>query len=81
MNTVCLLGHCGRHLPPPPFEGCVFNHPIIMSSLIWAVVVLIIGILIACLAYNYLKSKNESSQAMADANRRHELELKQMAFE
>lgn len=81
MNTLCLLfAHCGKPLPPP-IEGCVFNHPLVMSSLIWAVVVLILGVLIACLVYNYLKSKNESKQVMAEAAQKHELDMKKEAFE
>lgn len=80
MNTLCLFSHCGNHFPPQPFEGCVFNHPAVMSCLIWAVVVLILGVLIACLVYNYLKSKNESKQAMAEAAQKHELDMKEKSF-
>ena len=81
MNTVCLLGHCGRHLPPPPFEGCVFNHPFVVSSLIWAVVVLILGVLIACLVYYYMKNKDKLKLTMTAAVQKHELDMRKVALE
>lgn len=77
MNTLFLLSHCGNHFPSPPFEGCVFNHPAVMSSLIWAIVVF----LIACLVYCYLKSKDKSKLAMTEAAQKHELAMKKEAFE
>ena len=81
MSTLCLLfSHCGKPLTPP-IERCVFNHPFVVSSFIWAIVVLILGILIAYWLFCYLKSRNYLNQAMADAVQKHELDMKKEAFE
>lgn len=79
--NMCLNCTSSKIIANNPTEGCVFNHPVVMSCLIWAIVVLILGILIAYLVYHYLKKKNKFKQAMAEATRKHELKLKEFAFE
>ena len=77
MNTLSLLfAHCGGPLPPP-IKGCVLNHPLVVSNLIWAVVV----IALAFLAYCYLKKRVQIKKDMADADRKHELNMKEKAHE
>lgn len=77
MNTLCLFSHCGNHFPPQPFEGCVFNHPSVMSCLIWAIAVVII----AFMAYCYLKRRDKSKLAMKELAQKHELAMKEKVFE
>ena len=77
MNTMNLLCHCGNLCPSPPFEGCVFNHPTVMSSLIWAIVIIVLGLL----AYCYLKKKAQMKVEIAGANQNHEMKLKDKTFE
>ena len=76
MNILYLFSHCGNHFPPPPIEGCVLNHPTVVSSLIWAIVVIVLGLL----AYCYLKKKAQIKKEIADADRKHESVLKEQAF-
>ena len=57
---------------------CVFfEHPLVASCLIFAVMVIILAIVICC----YLKKKAHLLKAMADAGRKHELDMKDKAFE
>ena len=77
MNTVCLLSHCGNHFLLPPFKGCVLNHPSVMSCLIWAIAVVII----ACMAYCYLKRRDKSKLTMKELAQKHELAMKEKVFE
>ena len=84
MNMFLLLCQHGHHLCrhfPPPFGRNVFNNPFVVSCLIWAIVVLILGIIIARLVYCYYKSKNNTKQAIAEAAQKHEMDMKEEAFE
>jgi len=76
MSTLFLFGHCGNHFPPPPFEGCVFNHPIVMSCLIWALVVIILSLIVSC----YLKKVAQIKKDIAVAAQEHELAIKEKNF-
>ena len=76
MSTLFLFGHCGNHFPPPPFEGCVFNHPIVMSCLIWALVVIILSLIASC----YLKKVAQIKKDIALAAQEHELAIKEKNF-
>lgn len=77
MKTMSLLFcHNGHHFAPPHLEGCAFNHPMVISCLIWAIVVIILGIL----AYCYLKNRNQIKKNMADALHQHELDMKEKLF-
>ena len=77
MKTMSLLlCHNGHHFAPSPIEGCAFNHPIVISCLIWAIVVIILGILVYC----YLKNRNQIKKDMADALQSHELAIKEKLF-
>ena len=67
-----LLCHCGNHFPPPPFEGCVFNHPVVMSCLIWALVVIILSFIVSC----YLKKLAQIKKEIAVAAQGYELAMK-----
>ena len=77
MKTIILLCHCGNHCPPPPFEGCVFNHPAVITSIVWALTVIILGAFALC----YLKKRIQLKKDMADADREHELKLKDKNYE
>lgn len=66
---------CGSHIPHKQV-GCVFNHPVVMSCLIWAVVILVLCIL----AYCYLKKKDKNRLKESEAAREHELKMKEEAF-
>lgn len=77
MKTIILLCHCGNHCPPPPFEGCIFNHPAVITSIVWALTVIILG----ALALYYLQKRIQLKKDMADADREHKLELKEKVFE
>lgn len=77
MNTLSLLyAHCGKPIPLP-VDGCVFGHPIVVFNLIWAIVVIVLGLLANC----YLKKKAQIKKEMAEADRKNELELKEKTFE
>lgn len=80
MKTL-LFSCCGNHFPPPPFEGCVFSHPSVMSCLIWALVVLTLGLVVFYRVYEYLKWKEDLKQSVAKAALAHELAIKKETFE
>ena len=67
---------CGRPIPPEPV-GCVFNHPVVMSCLIWAVVVLVFGVLL----FVYMIIKDKLKRKESKDVREQELNLKEKAFE
>lgn len=67
---------CGRPVPPEPV-GCVFNHPVVMSCLIWAVVVLVFGVLL----FVYMIKKDKLKRKESKDVREQELNLKEKAFE
>lgn len=67
---------CGRPVPPEPV-GCVFNHPVVMSCLIWAVVVLVFGVLL----FVYMIKKDKLKRKESNDVREQELNLKEKAFE
>lgn len=71
---------CGRPVPAEPV-GCAFNHPVVMSSLIWAIVVLVVLLVLGKKIINLLKEKNETKQNETEAAREYELKLKKEAFE
>lgn len=77
MNTLFLFSHCGNHFLPPPFEGCVFNHPAVMSCLIWALVVIILSVIVS----RYLKKLAQIKKEIAVAAQQHELAMKEKNFE
>ena len=77
MNTLFLFSHCGNHFLPPPFEGCVFNHPAVMSCLIWALVVIILSVIVSC----YLKKLAQIKKEIAVAAQEYELAMKEKNFE
>lgn len=77
MSTLCLFNHCGNHFPLPPFEGCVFNHPAVMSCLIWALVVIILSVIVS----RYLKKLAQIKKEIAEAAQKHELAIKEKIFE
>lgn len=80
-NALCILfSHCGRPLMQP-FGRNAFNHPIVITCFIWAVIILILGLFIAWLAYSYLKSKDNFKKAMTEATLKHEIVMKEMFFE
>lgn len=78
MKTMSLL-FCphGAPVAPPPFKGCAFNDPAVITSLIWAVVVIVLGIL----AYCFLKKRLQFKKEMANADRQHELNTKDKSYE
>lgn len=71
-----LLAHCGKPLPPP-IERCVFNHPTVMSCLIWALVVIILSVIVS----RYLNKLAQIKKEIAIAAHNHELAMKKEAFE
>ena len=76
LQTVLL--HCTEKPPCPPHEvGCVFNHPAVMISLIWAIAV----VAVVTIVQWYFRKKLRTSRELAEAERRHELRLKEMTFE
>jgi len=62
---------------PQPEMRCVFNHPAVMISLIWAIALLLGIMLILC----YLNRRNLVKKEMAENDHNHELKLKDKAFE
>lgn len=74
MKTLVLLFcHCGIPMPPPPFGECAFNHPVVITNLIWAVTVVLLGVFALC----YLNKRMKMKKMMTDADRQHELALKE----
>ncbi len=67
---------CGRPIPAEPV-GCVFYHPVVMSCLIWAVVVLVFGVLL----FVYMIIKDKLKRKESKDAREQELNLKEKAFE
>ena len=53
------------------------NYPYAIINLIWAIVVIVLGILVYC----YLKKRTLVKKEMAEADRKHELSLKEKSFE
>jgi predicted Holliday junction resolvase-like endonuclease len=47
-----------------------------MSCLIWAVVIIVLGVLVFC----YMKKKSQIKKEMADADHKHELDMKDQSF-
>ena len=77
MRTMSML-FCLHGAPvAPPFGGCAFNHPVVISNLIWAVVVIVLGAVACC----FLKKRLQFKKDMADADHRHEKEMKEKSFE
>lgn len=54
---------------------CVFEHPIVMCCLIWALVVIVMSILFYC----YKNKKAKLSSEEADKERLHEKEMKELS--
>ena len=71
---------CGRPVPPE-LVGCVFNHPVVMSNLIWAVVALVVLLVLGICIIRLFEKKNELKQENAKDAREHELNLKKLSFE
>jgi len=69
-----LFSCCGIPTTTDPVK-CVFEHPIVMCCLIWAIVVLILGILFYC----YKNKKAKLSSEEADKERLHEKEMKELS--
>ena len=77
MRTMSML-FCLHGAPvAPPFGGCAFNHPVVISNLIWAVVVIVLGAVACC----FLKKRLQFKKDMADADHQHEKEMKEKSFE
>lgn len=77
MRTMSIL-FCLHGAPiAPPFGGCAFNHPVVISNLIWAVVVIVLG----AVAYCFLKKRLQFNKDMTDADHRHEKEMKEKSSE
>lgn len=77
MKTLVLLFcHCGIPMPPPPFGECAFNHPVVITNLIWAVTVVLLGVFALC----YLNKRMKLKKMMTDADRQHELALKDKSY-
>lgn len=68
----CLLDN----LCAPPAERCVCTHPVVMCSLIWAVAVVLLGVCV----FLHKRYKAQIKKDMADAEREHELKMKDEAF-
>lgn len=73
-----LLVQCTSAVSCSPREmGCVFNHPAVMISLIWAFALLIgIGGVLF-----YLHKRNKLKKEMAQDDHGHELDLKEMEYD
>lgn len=77
MRTMSML-FCPHGAPvAPPFGGCAFNHPVVISNIIWAVVVIVLGAVACC----FLKNRLQFKKDMADADHQHEKEMKEKSFE
>ena len=68
-----LLANCGFLILS---VGCVFQDPVVMCCLIWAIAVLILGICLFC----YLCKKAQLKLQEADNERKHEIDLKNLAI-
>lgn len=77
MNTLFLFSHCGKLFSLPLFNGCALNHPFVMSSIVWAIAVVVLGALVFC----YFKKRVQISKEMADADRKLKMELKEKDLE
>lgn len=78
MKTVCLLlFHCVAPVPPPPFGGCAFNDPAVVTSLIWAVAVVLLG----GFALFYLMMRILLKKDLVAAAKKHELAMKDKSNE
>lgn len=64
-------------IPMCPPVGCVFSHPAVMISLIWAVAV----VLLVLFLFLILINKNKTKVKIAEDARIHEIILKDKAFE
>lgn len=71
-----LLSNCSSIIPPDTVRS-VFNHPVVMSCLIWAVVVLVLGYWF----YRYFRDKVNKKYQEAEKLRLHEKDMKELAFE
>lgn len=77
MRTMSML-FCLHGAPvAPPFGGCAFNHPVVISNLIWAVVVILLGAVACC----FLKKRLQFMKDMANADHQHEKDMKEKSFE
>lgn len=71
---------CGNPFPPE-LEGCVFNYPIVMINLIWAIVVFFVFLVLGIKIIGFLNKRCDTKQEEAEAARKHEIDLKEKAFE
>ena len=69
-----LLTICGNHVPPEQVR-CVFNHPVVMCCLIWAIVIFVMSILFYC--YKNKKAKLKYKEAVKVCL--HEKEMKELS--
>lgn len=71
---ILLSNCCGITTTTEPAK-CVFEHPVVMCCLIWAIVVLILGILFYC--YKNKKAKKKYDEA--EKVRKHEEAMKELS--
>lgn len=75
-NMSLLFCHPGSPFAPQ-IGGFPLNDPRVVSCLIWAIVVIILGAFVLC----YLKKRLQFKKDMAAADRQHELSLKDKAYQ
>jgi len=71
-----LINCCGIPTPPEPVK-CGFDHPVVLCSLIWAIVILALVILF----YYYKNKKAQLKYDDAEKERQHEITLKNMSVQ
>lgn len=71
-----LISCCGITTTTEPAK-CVFEHPVVMCCLIWALVVLVMSILFYC----YKNKKAKLKYGEAEKVRKHEEAMKNLAFD
>ena len=75
MNILLLTCHHGNHFVPP-LARCVLNHPFVMSCLIWAIAIVVLGFLV----FFHYRKKSQIKLLMGEADRKHELDMKEKTF-